>query len=163
MTKPSRDAKRPISLFPPKATSKIFIQSRFSLFSCRALPKHLRTRTGKNAGMNLDAHTWNRATNGDHHTSWIFCPEEKMIFPFRLYLLLLVENFRPWSFGELYKKWGRLFLAVTVFAWSTCATFLHMIFRCFSCKMTPKHLPICLIRGSDDRLKNVIAMKSILH
>ena len=90
VTKPSRDAKRPIGLFPPKATSKIFIQSRFSLFSCRALLKHLRTRTEKNAGMNLDAHTWNRATNGDHNTSWIFCPEEKMIFPFRLYLLLLV-------------------------------------------------------------------------
>ena len=129
VTKPCRDSKRPIILFPPKATSKIFLQSWFFIFLCRALQKHLRTRYWKErrycfwrTHLELSDKRW---------SSYImdFLPWRNDDFPFQVMFVTLRSNVQ-----SVVSRWGtknqirrRMLLVVTVFAWRTCATFLHTI------------------------------------
>ena len=129
VTKPCRDSERPIILFPPKATSKIFLQSWFFIFLCRALQKHLRTWYWKErrycfwrTHLELSDKRW---------SSYImdFLPWRNDDFPFQVMFVTLRSNFQ-----SVFSWWGtknqirrRMLLVVTVFAWRTCATFLHTI------------------------------------
>ena len=129
VTKPCRDAKRPIILFPPKATSKIFIQSWFFLFSCRALQKHLRTRyRNERRYYFLRTHL---ESSDKRWSSYImdFLPWRNDDFPFQVMFVTLRSNFQSvvswWGTKNQIRR--RMLLVVTVNAWRTCATFLHTI------------------------------------
>ena len=94
VTKPCRDSERPIILFPPKATSKIFLQSWFFIFLCRALQKHLRTWYWKErrycfwrTHLELSDKRW---------SSYIidFLPWRNYDFPFQVMFVSLRSNFQ---------------------------------------------------------------------